>query len=799
MALITGLIFYWFFVQACYSMRAMLPLNFFAVAGLAIGASCLMMAIVMFVKGRGRLHYLWGLFCLSVMIWGIGGFLIGTTTDAALADTWWRITHIGVISIPILFTHFIFEYLDLRRPRFLALLYALGIFFLIVNFIDGLFITNMRWVFNQFYYDSPPGPFYIPFTIFFFGLVIYSHIELWRAYKKAYGLQKVQIKYFFFGMLFSFAGGGLSFLPVYSIDLYPYFNIASCFYIFIVGYTILKYRLMDIRVAITRSIVYAILVTVVMAAFSFVTLLGAQYVTPHSRIGQVGLVGIASFIIVLLLHPLKLWLGKLTNRIFFKAAIHYPRATKQITDVINEEIELYPLIQRLTHGLEKELRVSRVQVLLPVGEHIFFAPEEMDSPHADDMGSRATQHAPITGATRRSDVLSKPLLQYLIHTHDVITLDELDRRVMDATSMREKKRFQGMRDRLERIRGEVIVPIVDQQELVALVVLQRKLSGESFSEEDIQLLQVIAPQIASGLQKARLYQEAKEFTIKLKREVERATADLRTANEKLKALDRVKSEFMSIASHQLRTPLTGIIGYLDMMTHGDFGDLASEQKPIIHDVLDASQRLARLVNTFLNVTRIEAGRFTINYATAPFRELITSMVTQLQPAAEKKHLQLIYVPTTLPIVEVDIDKMKDVIGNLIDNAIKYTDQGSITVRAAATASTIRFSVQDTGIGIAKGEVKQLFHKFVRGEGGTTINPNGAGLGLYIAKKIVEGHHGRIWAESNGAGKGASFFVEIPILGSRSDQETPQSHQEPQNDHAPLVARPRLTRHHPLDQ
>src|SRR3989344_8276137 len=140
-------------------------MNIFALSGILIGVSSTAMAVLMLLIGRERLHYIWMAFCVSVAFWGFGGYLIATTQDPAQADFWWRITHIGVIFIPIIFTHFVYRFLDGKEKVTLWLIYSLGIIFLIANFFGDLFIANMRWVFNQFYYDSPPGILYIPFTL----------------------------------------------------------------------------------------------------------------------------------------------------------------------------------------------------------------------------------------------------------------------------------------------------------------------------------------------------------------------------------------------------------------------------------------------------------------------------------------------------------------------------------------------------------------------------------------------------------------------------------------------------------
>ncbi len=253
--------------------------------------------------------------------------------------------------------------------------------------------------------------------------------------------------------------------------------------------------------------------------------------------------------------------------------------------------------------------------------------------------------------------------------------------------------------------------------------------------------------------------------VEQKEQLEVFNRQLADSNEKLKELDKAKSEFLSIASHQLRTPLAGIKGYLSMVLDGDFGPVPEKIKPIVAGVFDSSNRMTRLVSTFLNVSRIESGRFQLDKIKFSLVELVQDAAKELMSAAANKDLALtVKIPhTAVPDVFADKDKIKDVLLNLIDNAIKYTPKGSITVVLEQTAlGQLRVTVRDTGVGIDPHEAGKLFAKFVRGEGIASVDTTGSGLGLFIAKKIVEAHGGRIWDESDGKNKGSRFIFELPI-------------------------------------
>lgn len=251
--------------------------------------------------------------------------------------------------------------------------------------------------------------------------------------------------------------------------------------------------------------------------------------------------------------------------------------------------------------------------------------------------------------------------------------------------------------------------------------------------------------------------------VKHREEVENLANQLKSANARLKKLDTAKSEFISIASHQLRTPLTVIKGYLSMIKSGDFGRLNKKQVEPMDKVSESSERLVLLVENMLNVSRIESGRVQFNFVEIQLEDLVKSVVDELVTKAKIKSLRLnLKLPSEkLPKLKLDEEKMRQVIMNLTENAIKYTDQGSVNVLLKREEKNIKFSVTDTGAGIRKRDMGKLFQKFSRGTGATAAI-EGTGLGLFVAKQMVEAHHGKIWAESEGEGKGSIFCFTLPV-------------------------------------
>ncbi len=252
--------------------------------------------------------------------------------------------------------------------------------------------------------------------------------------------------------------------------------------------------------------------------------------------------------------------------------------------------------------------------------------------------------------------------------------------------------------------------------------------------------------------------------VNLNKENRRLNEELSIANDKLKDLDKLKTEFLSLASHQLRSPLTAIKGYASMVLDGDYGEINPKAKEAIERVFQSSQNLTKVVEDLLNVSKIEQGG--MKYEMAPFDLAIVAGDTtkDLSITAEKKGLKMMFETDGLKdyMVNGDKEKIRQVVLNLIDNSIKYTKEGSIIVSVRNKDSKVIFAVKDTGMGMTPEIKATLFQKFARGEG-ARMNTTGSGLGLYLVKEIVEAHKGRTWVESEGIGKGSIFSMELDLI------------------------------------
>lgn len=234
--------------------------------------------------------------------------------------------------------------------------------------------------------------------------------------------------------------------------------------------------------------------------------------------------------------------------------------------------------------------------------------------------------------------------------------------------------------------------------------------------------------------------------------------------EEAEILSRTKSEFISMASHQLRTPLTVIKGYISMILDGSYGKIDVKTKKVLGNVSISTERLVKIIEDLLNISRIELGKMDLEKKPTDIKKMIDNICKEIKIKAKEKNLKLIWEKpkAQLPKLNIDELKIRQVVYNIVDNAIKYTQTGKIEIKLSRENSNLVINISDTGRGFSKEDNARLFELFSRGEAGTDTFVEGTGMGLYVAKKFVTLHKGRIWADSKGKNKGSVFHIELPI-------------------------------------
>jgi signal transduction histidine kinase len=261
-----------------------------------------------------------------------------------------------------------------------------------------------------------------------------------------------------------------------------------------------------------------------------------------------------------------------------------------------------------------------------------------------------------------------------------------------------------------------------------------------FRDEDIGVLQTVAGQAAVAVENQRLHEQIKE------------------ANTRLQEYDRVKSEFVAIIAHDFRGPLMAIRGFAELILEDNDLPVESRQE-FLQTIMDQTDDLARLANDTLLISRMETGELEYQWRDVELGPLILDSV----PLGLSRHSVVADVPAGIAAIVADADRMQQVITNLVTNAVKYSpDGGAVTVRVRERgAEHVLIEVVDQGLGIPADQIGRLFQKFERVRSDEHMRISGTGLGLYICRRIVEGHGGRLWVESE-VGRGSTFSILLPV-------------------------------------
>jgi signal transduction histidine kinase len=303
--------------------------------------------------------------------------------------------------------------------------------------------------------------------------------------------------------------------------------------------------------------------------------------------------------------------------------------------------------------------------------------------------------------------------------------------------------------RLGGYRTHLGVPLLREGKPIGVIVLSRR-TVRTFEQRHVELVATFADQAVIAIENGRLFEEVQART----RELAKTVEDLEIASAH-------KSQFIANMSHELRTPLAAILGYAELMQEGFYGEPSPKSLDALIRIRSNGKHLLGLINTVLDIAKIESGQFTLNMAEYDVQGIVETVRSATESLAQSKKLTLkTDVAKSLPFGIGDEQRLTQVLLNLAGNAIKFTDTGEVRVSAVAANGAFAVSVADTGPGIPSDQLTRVFDQFHQVDSSNTKAKGGTGLGLAISKQIVEMHGGRIWVAST-LGKGSVFHMELP--------------------------------------
>ncbi len=708
-------------------------------------------AVVFYQNPKRQVNRLLAVLISTILGWQITLFFFYYISNPGSVLWLGRLNFVFAELIALALFIFCFFFSTKIYPNKNKQLYVLGFYTLLLvifTFFSPLIIEE-ELVLDSMMRETVFGFLYPFFVLHFIALTLGGIIILFDKAKKLSGLEKQQTFYLLLGIFVAVIFGSITniFLPLffknYSLQHAGLFS--PIIFVAIAAYAIVKHRLFDIRALVARTISHSLLVLILGSLYSVVLFVVGSWLfnissTPHSLLYSTTL----ALILAYTFQPLRQFLETITDSIFYKSGYDTQEVLKKLSKLLVSTYLVNDLLNDVLLELREKIKIQQLEIIL-------FQENQIELQLA-----RGQRDVPIELSAKDKRLLN--FLKRCSNFNEIVFED-----LQEGT----------LKEFFRRHNIKLIFPLKSKDNFIGFLLIGDKLSGDIYSEQDIRLFELFGPELSLAIQNAEAFDEISKFNITLKKKVAEATKDLQAANQQLQELDRLKDEFLSITSHELRTPLTAIRSYLWMVLAGKGGELKDKQKYYLERSYNSTERLIKLVNDMLNVSRIEAGNLILNAQPLDMKQLCLEVIDELKGRAEELELELTLQTAendeenTEYLVAASPNKIKEVLINLVGNSLKFTPKGgSVSISLQKNDNHIITQVTDTGIGLNGQNKKSLFEKFGLVEGSYKVNQEasqGTGLGLYICKSIIDLHKGKIWAESAGKNKGSTFTFSLPIF------------------------------------
>lgn len=494
-----------------------------------------------------------------------------------------------------------------------------------------------------------------------------------------------------------------------------------------------RHGVLDVRYVAVRTLTYVLSLVVVAGLYTIsLHILGVVFVNDDvvSR-GFVGPILVASALMgAIIFQPVKKLLNRGFDWIFYRDNYSTDGFVVAMSQTLNSTNDLRTLLERTASLISQMLRARQVFFFVNLLEDRYMT--------AGTHGHSHVSPADFEGVLLAKENRNTPMLISQFTPKSSIYRMMVSRRL------------------------SVVMPLYKGDGLVGYLCLGRPAKA-GYTNRDLRSLRSVADELTIAIQNAQSVEEVKKLNDTLEQRIDTATRELRASNAQLQRLDEAKDEFISMASHQLRTPLTSIKGYISMLLEGDAGKITKDQEHFLSEAFVSSERMVRLIGDFLNVSRLQTGKFVIDKHPVDLGTLVEHEVDALSQNATARGVSFRYKkPKDLPSLELDEAKVQQVVMNFLDNAMYYSKEKSkILVELKKYDTFVEFKVVDSGIGIPKSEQSQLFNKFFRATNARRARPDGTGVGLFLAKRVIDEHGGTVLFESE-EGKGSTFGFRLPL-------------------------------------
>lgn len=741
-----------------------LSIQIAAYAVIILAYGLLLTLAVRYRLGRGLALRLLQVTLFLAAAWTLGlGLLALTTTGSWWVYVWRRVAQLGLVLLALLTAEYADAFVQRRGYPYLraGLVAALSLVALSLDAVS-LYLPSVRLPFLPISFGPVQAA-----TLLLLGAWLVGSGVAWfvtfRALRRSTGYKhRNRVRYLLFSLV-AFLVGDLLVLIGGVPDIYVGFA-ARMLGFGIITFSLFRYDLPDLRRLWLTSLRACLLVGItaglyLLALAASALISGVLFRLPNLTI-FLPVVVLAIFAVA----ALNVALGPALRRFFDRTVLGQTYDVQQVLRAYNQQIALILDLERLADATLQWL-ASTMRV-----EHSAFV---LLTPQGRDRVELRVLRT--TGATSPPARVFDAQSRFLTHFSNIgQALTQYD---LDMLSW-----FQAMpgpeRQWLKALGVDLYVPVSSPEGPVALLALGSKEGGRPYSEEDLEILTLLAGQTAAALENARLLGDLRS----VQGDLHRLNDELGETNRQLKRLDQTKTDFVTIASHELRTPLSQIFGYSDVLSSLKTDELGDSQimQEFLAGISRGARRLKQVVDAMVDMSLIETGTLRIHRLQIPLSVVVNNAVSTLASRAEARNLSIVVESLSeLPYVEADGARLEQVFVSLLSNAIKFTPDGGrvlITGRAEGAmpeSSYVQICVADEGIGVDLDQQALIFEKFYRPENPMLHSTDdvgfkgaGPGLGLSIARGIVHAHGGRIWVESPGrdenACPGSRFYVRLPV-------------------------------------
>ena len=690
----------------------------------------MLLAVIVLLRSNNiKVSIFFFLHALFVAFWalGIAGFLY--TANQPLSEFFVRFYYFSALCISIFINFFSGYFSSTKRSIInnivICITIILSLYILFTDIIFESVIAKDVVELNLYTY--------FVFTFMFFTNFFFAMKNFYVSKNSDESILKQQSEIFFWGYLSS------SIIGVTFNLILPWFGnyeliwvgpTSALVFVSATSYAIIKHHLFDIRLALFRTIAYFIAIGVLGISFAIVISLVTSYIVDDNvSFDSVVLFAISSAFFAIFFQPFKLLIDRTFSKIFYLDTYNTQETLDELNGILVKSSDVGEILSKSSEFIVDNFYSDKAKIHL-FAKNLYFH-NDIFSIDCDDRFWKLFQDY-------FNSIQFKNILVNNINNSEIKNL----------------------------LISENIYEVIKMEapdSIVGCLMIGKRSGGKNYSNTVENVLCIIADQIAISTQSYLRLKEIERFNETLQQNVKKATTDLQKSNDKLKSLDEAKDEFISMASHQLRTPLTSVKGYISMLLEGDAGPITDQQKTFLSQAFTSSQRMVYLIADLLNVSRLKTGKFVIEPSEVDLPQVVQTEVEQLQTTAAARGLTLkVDCPKDFPTLMLDETKIHQVIMNYIDNAIYYTPSGgSINVVLNVTKKTAELRVIDTGIGVPKKSQHELFTKFFRADNAQKARPDGTGLGLYMAKKVIIAQGGSVIFSSI-QDKGSTFGFSFAL-------------------------------------